>query len=73
MADLLIRNLSLDVLNDLDKNAAALGISRVEYVRRMLIQISVSSNESVTEQHLTNLITLLPDLTSDEIMDGAWR
>lgn len=73
MADLLIRNLSLDVLNDLDKNAAALGISRVEYVRRMLIQISVSSNESVTEQHLKNLITLLPDLTSDEIMDGAWR
>ena len=73
MADLLIRNISREVLNDIDKNAAALGISRTEYVRRMLMQVSVSSNEPVTEQHLRNLINLLPDLMSDEIMDGAWR
>lgn len=73
MADLLIRNLSLEVLQDLDMKAVDLGISRAEYVRRTLTQISASSNESVTEQHLKNLITLLPDLASQEIMDGAWR
>ncbi|MDO8336392.1 MAG: hypothetical protein Q8K48_07910 [Candidatus Planktophila sp.] len=73
MADLLIRNLSLEVLQDLDIKAANLGISRAEYVRRTLTQISASSIESVTEQHLKNLIALLPDLANEEIMDGAWR
>jgi hypothetical protein len=73
MADLLIRDLSPETLMLLDRQALALGISRVEYVRRSLAQAVSTPNESVTEAHLKNLLTLLPDLGDQEIMDGAWR
>ena len=73
MADLLIRDLSPEVLNALDENARAIGISRSEYVRRKLMQETASGQESCTELHLKNLLDLLPDLADESIMVNAWR
>lgn len=73
MADLLIRDLSPEVLNALDENARAIGISRSEYVRRKLMQETASGQELCTELHLKNLLDILPDLADESIMANAWR
>lgn len=73
MSDLLIRDLTPEILAALDRRATILGVSRAEYVRRTLAQSLSSSTESVTEAHLAGLLDLLPDLADEEIMDGAWR
>ena len=73
MADLLIRDLTPEILNALDVRASALGLSRVEYVRRTLAQSISTATESVTEQHLFELLELLPDLADKKIMEQAWR
>lgn len=72
MADLLIRDLSPEVVSALDVKARTLGISRVELVRRSIAREVAVSTESVTEQHLSALAELLPDLGNVEIMRGAW-
>lgn len=72
MADLLIRDLAPELVSALDSKALALGISRVEYVRRTLARDVVVSSESVTEKHLLALTHLLPDLGNVEIMRDAW-
>jgi plasmid stability protein len=73
MANLLIRDLTPELLNSLDIRASALGLSRVEYVRRTLAQSLSTSTESVTEQHLSKLLELLPDLADEKFMEQAWR
>ena len=73
MPDLLIRDLSIDVLTALEKKAASLGLSRVEYVRRALLQEAGLVSDSCTENHLVGLLTLLPDLADKEIMKSAWQ
>lgn len=73
MADLLIRDLSPEVMAALENKAALLGLSRVEYVRRTLAQEVRVGTESVTEQHLTSLLELLPDLSNEKVMENAWR
>ncbi len=73
MADLLIRDLHPEILAVLDVKASALGLSRAEYVRRTLSQTLSLPTESVTEQHLTGILELLPDLADEKIMEQAWR
>ena len=73
MTDLLIRDITPEILIALDAKASALGISRVEYVRRTLAQSLSASTESVTEEHLSGLLELLPDLVDEKIMEQAWR
>ena len=73
MADLLVRNVSAEVIAALDAGAAQLGVSRNEFVRRRLSQELQQSHESVTEAHLRGLLELLPDLADPKIMDNAWR
>ena len=73
MADLLIRDLAPEILNALDVRANALGLSRVEYVRRTLAQSISVATESVTQQHFIELLELLPDLADKKIMEQAWR
>ncbi|MCX6431122.1 MAG: antitoxin [Actinobacteria bacterium] len=73
MADVLIRDLSPELIDALESRASSLGISRVELMRRALSREVLIKSESVTEQHLSALLELLPDLLDDEIMRGAWR
>lgn len=73
MADLLIRDLTPEVMAALENKAVLLGLSRAEYVRRTLTQEVCMATESVTEKHLASLLLLLPDLSNAQVMENAWR
>ena len=73
MADILIRNLPDAVVADIDADAARLGLSRVEYVRRQLIRESQRSRLRVTVVDLVASSNLMNDLLDDELMERAWR
>jgi hypothetical protein len=73
MADVLVRDLSPELLTALENKATALGISRVELMRRALNREVLVNTESVTEAHLASLLEILPDLGNEEIMRAAWR
>lgn len=73
MADLLIRDLSPQLLAALDEKAASLGLSRSEFLRRTLNREAFLITESVTEAHIIKLLDLLPDLASQKVMKGAWE
>ena len=73
MADLLIRDVPNELVLALDAKADALGLSRVEFLRRTISREVAISTDSVTEQHLFDLVQLLPDLADEETMRGAWR
>lgn len=73
MADLLIRDLTPELLTALEEKAALLGLSRSEFLRRTLNREVKVSNESVTERHLTELSELLPDLANEKVMKSAWE
>ena len=73
MADLLIRDLTPELLTALEEKAALLGLSRSEFLRRTLNREVKVSNVSVTERHLIELLELLPDLANEEVMKSAWE
>jgi len=73
VADILIRNLPDAVVADIDADAARLGLSRVEYVRRQLIRESQRSRLRVTVEDLVASSNLMNDLLDGDLMDRAWR
>ena len=72
MPDLLIRNFPAEDLRLLDEQAARLGISRTEYLRRHLHREARRTVGPVTVDDLRAVAELLPDLGDDEIMSDAW-
>jgi len=74
MPDLLIRNFPADDLERLDARAAALGLSRSEYLRRRLRQDARSSSEPVSVTDLQRFAATFSDLADDDaVMSQAWR
>jgi hypothetical protein len=72
MADILIRNVPDEVLAAIDANAKRLGVSRTEYLRRVLGRERVQNEEPVTVEQLRRVASLLGDLDDPEVMAGAW-
>lgn len=72
MADLLIRDLSPEIVLALDLKAKYLGISRVELVRRTITREVTATPGSLTEEHLQQMVKRLPDLGNPEVMRNAW-
>lgn len=72
MSDLLIRDLPEDVLAGLDTRAAALGLSRVEYVRRRLTQDVRTARVSVTSEDLKRFGRAVAGLADETLMREAW-
>jgi hypothetical protein len=70
--DVLIRNFPADDLTLLDEQAARMGISRTEYLRRHLHREARRTAGSVTVGDLRSVAELLPDLADDTIMSDAW-
>jgi hypothetical protein len=73
MSDMLIRDIPEDVLATLDANAARLGLSRSEYIRRELTRVAQRSASSVTTDDLQRFTTTFSDLADAEVMDQAWK
>lgn len=73
MSDILVRDLPDSVVAEIDAQAARLGISRVEYVRRQLVREAQRVKRSVTVADLQRSGRMLGDLLDDELMERAWR
>ena len=72
MTDLLIRDVSDDVLAVIDAKAAKLGLSRSEYLRRALVREGQTTDEPVTVESLARFGRTFADLADDEAMSDAW-
>ncbi|MGH3975956.1 MAG: type II toxin-antitoxin system VapB family antitoxin [Pseudonocardiaceae bacterium] len=73
MSDMLIRDVPEDVLTAIDANAARLGLSRSEYVRRELARVAQRSASSVTPDDLQQFVITFSDLANADVMDQAWK
>lgn len=71
MADILIRDFPSEDLARLDANAARLGLSRSEYIRRRLRQEAPGSPVRVTD--LQQFSTTFADLADESVMSDAWK
>jgi hypothetical protein len=73
MSDMLIRDIPEDVLTAIDANAARLGLSRSEYVRRELTRVAQRSASSVTTDDLQRFASTFSDLANGDVMNQAWK
>jgi len=73
MSDLLIRNVPSEILAALDLEAEKLGISRSEYVRRILDRAARSEARPTTLADLERTAEAFRDVLDEEYMRGAWN
>jgi plasmid stability protein len=73
MADVLIRNLADHVVAAADAQASRLGLSRSEYLRRLLTQDLAPYAPAVTVTDLAAFAADFADLDDPEVMDRAWQ
>jgi len=72
MPDVLVRGLSADSVRRIDNEAAALGLSRNEYLRQRLDAPAVPP-VPVRAADLRRAAGAAGDLLDPEVMDAAWR
>jgi hypothetical protein len=73
MTDVVIRDVPDEVLAAVDAWAARLGLSRSEYVRRLLAQDAARPQTPVTVADLARFSEIYADLADPEAMERAWR
>ena len=73
MSDVLIRDVPESVLTTLDAQAARLGLSRTEYLRRQLTQVAAVGSATMGPQDWVDFGERFADLGDSEIMDSAWQ
>lgn len=73
MTDVLVRDVPEEVLAALDAQAARLGISRTEYLRRRLAEAATAATGSVTVDDLRDVAEFHNDALDPEVMKNAWR
>lgn len=72
MTDVLIRNVPEDDLARIDEQAARLGLSRGEYLRRRIKQDAARSRLTVSLADFDRMAELGRDLLDEDVMRGAW-
>jgi len=73
MTDILIRDVPEDVVAALDAQAGRLGLSRSEYVRRLLAQDTARRDAPVSVEDLARFADIFGDLADPDVMSQAWR
>ena len=73
MTDVLIRDLEPEDVARLDARAAALGLSRHEYLRRRLEQDARRGTGAVTQADFERVVERVSDLADEELMRRAWE
>ena len=71
-SDILLRDLSEDVVAAIDATAHRLGLSRNEYLRRELASL-FTPRAIVTVEDLVRAAEVFADAKDPEIMAGAWN
>ena len=72
MTDLLIRGVPDDVVRAIDAHARRAGLSRAEYLRRVLGREAGAPSRPVDAGALARLDRLTADLGDRAVMDDAW-
>jgi len=72
MSDVLIRDVPEDVLAAVQARAAKLGLSRNEYLRRLLAQDALVLTTPVTMADLHRFAETCGDLADPEVLQQAW-
>jgi predicted nucleic acid-binding protein len=70
MTDILIRNVPDEVVAVLDANAHRAGVTRAEYLRRVLAE---QRGRALTREQLDRFAERTADLGNPEVMAAAWR
>lgn len=73
MSDILIRDVPDDVVAAVDARAQRVGISRTEYLRRLLARERDAASVTMTVADLDRFAAAHADLEDDEVMNAAWR
>jgi hypothetical protein len=73
VTDILIRDVPEDVLAAIDANAQRVGLSRPEYLRRVLARERSAATVDVTVADFAVLADLLSDLGDPDVMSSAWQ
>lgn len=74
MTNVLIRGLSEAAVERIDAEAAALGLSRNEFLRRRLEQDAAAAvAATVTAEDWSRSAAAFGDLADPDVMDDAWR
>ena len=72
MTDLLIRDVPEEVVTALDAHAGRLGLSRNEYLRRLLAHDAAISGSRVRVDDLERFAAVFRDLGEADVMTHAW-
>lgn len=72
MSDILIRDVPDEVVAAIDARAAALGLSRNEFLRRRLGHETRRDNPPVDVNDLQEFGSMASDLADSEVMSRAW-
>lgn len=72
MVDILVRDVPDDVVAAIEVNARAVGLSRVEYLRRLLERERTITGGDVTVESLRRFGETFRDLADDDVMRSAW-
>jgi hypothetical protein len=72
MADVLIRGVDPDDLASLDAKAERLGLSRAQYLRRLLHEDAATTTGPVTVSDLQSFSETYPDLADEQVQRLAW-
>ncbi len=73
MTSILIRGLSDEAIDRVDAEAAALGLSRNEYLRRQLEGDVPQRTVKGTQEDWTRSAEILADLADPDVMAQAWQ
>jgi hypothetical protein len=74
MPNILIRDLSQRAVDRIDADAANLGLSRNEYLRRKFEQsVTEPTQRAVTAEDWKRSAETFADLADPDAMEGAWR
>lgn len=73
MKDLLIRDVSDEVVSAIESKAKRLGLSRTEYLRRQMARMATTGEATVTEESLRRFGDTFADLGDPAVMRRAWE
>lgn len=72
VTDILIRDIPETVVSAIDSKAARVGLSRAEYLRRVLLRERSGRSGEVTEKSLERFADTFRDLDRPDVMADAW-
>jgi hypothetical protein len=73
MTDVLIRDVPSGVVRAIDAQAARLGLSRSEYLRRQLSERAPVGEQALTATGLLKFAETFVDLDDPRVMSQAWQ